>query len=490
MSQVTLNRRRFLGALGLGAAALACPGVLSSAFAAPRQGRKPNIIFILSDDVGLDDIGCYGGGFKTPNIDALAAGGTRFEYCYSSPLCGPSRSEILTGRYQFRTGMETNTSGNVMKPANEIMIPRVLKPAGYVTASVGKWNQLPLQPGDWGFDEYFRFQGSGVYRKGKPAVGTPAQRAMAGGNAKAQDKTIYTVNGVQKTIPDDAYVPDMMHDFLADFITRHKHEPFFLYYPMSHVHGKLVPTPDHPDTKGPRLIYADNIAYMDKLVGKLVALLDQLGLREETIIIFTGDNGTARGPAASGTLDNESINGAKGSMKEGGSRVPLIVNWKGTTPAGQVNHDLTDFSDFMPTFAEAAGAPLPVGVAIDGHSLFPQIRGEVGTPREWIYVELNGHRYIRDAKWKLTGEGELYDMTKAPIQELLVPATTTDPAAIGARGHLQTIMNNLVGPNPPRPGADKAKKKGQKAAGNTPNAATRAARKARRQQRRAAAAAQ
>jgi arylsulfatase A-like enzyme len=126
--------------------------------------EKPNIIFILSDDVGLGHIGCFGGDtFKTPNIDALAAGGTRFERCYSTPLCGPSRAQILTGRYPFRTGMISNSSGGAMKPANEVMIPTVLKKAGYVTASVGKWNQLPLQPGDWGFDEYLRFPGSGRY---------------------------------------------------------------------------------------------------------------------------------------------------------------------------------------------------------------------------------------------------------------------------------------------------------------------------------------
>ncbi|BCM88893.1 arylsulfatase [Abditibacteriota bacterium] len=497
MPNTTLNRRRFLGSLGLTAAALACPkSLLSAVQAAPRVGqgkplkRKPNVILILSDDVGLDDIGCYGGGFKTPHIDALAAGGTRFEYCYSSPLCGPSRAELLTGRYAFRTGMESNATGDVMKPANETMLPRVLKPAGYVTASVGKWNQLPLQPGDWGFDEYFRFGGSGVYWKGNVAPGAKPKAGAApkaGGKArpKAQARANYTANGVTRPIPEDVYVPDMMHDFLADFITRHKDQPFFAYYPMSHMHGKIVPTPDHPDTVGPRKLYADNIAYMDKLVGKLVALLDQLGLREDTLIIFTGDNGTAQGEANFGTLDGERINGQKNTMKEGGSRVPLIANWKGTTPAGKVNHDLTDFSDFMPTLAQLASAPLPTEKPIDGHSFLPQIKGEVGNPREWVYVELSGNRYVRDAKWKLNNAGELYDMKKAPIQEILVPATTTDPAAIAARAHLQTVMDNLVGKNAPPPTPLKNQNKGQKAQnGQKAQRAQKRANKAARKQRR------
>lgn len=479
MSQFTLNRRRFLGGLGLTAAALACPQLLQTpVWGAPRRGRKPNVILILSDDVGLDDIGCYGGGFKTPHIDALAAGGTRFEFCYSSPLCGPSRAELLTGRYAFRTGMETNQTGNVMKPANETMLPLVIKPAGYVTAQVGKWNQLPLEPSDWGFDEYFRFYGSGVYRKNN-GPGAKAKANKKGRRQQAEPKTFrptaaekndYTVNGVKKPIPEGAYVPDMMHDFLVDFITRHKDQPFCAYYSMSHMHGKIVPTPDSkPGAKGPTQLYADNIAYMDKLVGKLVDTLDKLNLREDTIIIFTGDNGTAQAAAGRGTLDDEKINGAKGSLKEGGSRVPLIVNWKGTTPAGRVNHDLTDFSDFMPTIAQVCGAPLPTGVTIDGHSFFPQIQGQTGTPREWVYVELNNNRYVRDARWKLNNTGELYDMKKAPFEELLIPSTSTEASAVAARQHLQNVLDNLVGGNAPAPNPLAQRKQRRKAARKAQN---------------------
>ncbi|NUQ64620.1 MAG: sulfatase-like hydrolase/transferase [Pirellulales bacterium] len=135
-------------------AAILVPLPLHAADTGPARAEtsKPNIILILSDDVGLGDIGCYGGPFKTPHLDLLAAGGTRFEYCYSTPLCGPSRCQLLTGRYPYRTGLINNESHNAIQPGRELMIPTVLKKAGYVTASVGKWGQICLGPGEWGFD--------------------------------------------------------------------------------------------------------------------------------------------------------------------------------------------------------------------------------------------------------------------------------------------------------------------------------------------------
>ena len=450
------SRREFVKAVTLGAAGMGALRIFSPRSLFAQEGpRKPNIIFILSDDVGLGNISCCGADkFKTPCIDGMAKTGTRFEYCFSTPLCGPSRSEILTGRYPFRTGMTDNNTGAVMKPANETMIPKILKPAGYVTAQVGKWNQLPLQPGDWGFDEYLRFQGSGVYWA-EAEGGQKKQKAK-------KKRGSYTVNGQEKEIPEGKYVPDMMHDFLVDFITRHKDQPFYVHYAMSHVHGKIMPTPDSaPDSKDH---YADNIAYMDKLVGKLVAELDRLKLREKTLLIFTGDNGTARQEADRSSIDGRRLSGQKGTMLEGGSRVPLVANWPGTTPAGKVSQDLTDFSDFFPTFAELAGAELPEGVTLDGRSLAPQLKGQPGQPREWVYVELNGKRYVRTARWKLTGTGELFDMKEAPFKEIAVPADTTDAEAVATRKHLQEILTGLVGATPPQesPRKRKSKKQGKR----------------------------
>jgi arylsulfatase A len=401
---------------------------------------KPNIILILSDDVGLGDIGCCGGPFKTPQIDTLAKGGTRFENCYSCPLCGPSRCELLTGRYPFRTGLINNNSHNAVQPGHEVMIPTVLKQAGYVTASVGKWGQMSYGPGEWGFDEYLVFPGSGRYWRAQTMH--------------------YRQNGEQKNLPAGKYLPDLMHEFAVRFITRHKDQPFFLYYPMSHIHGPIVHTPDSKPGESRDELYADNIAYMDKLVGKLIAELDRLHLREKTVVLFAGDNGTARFGVRAATVNGRSISGQKGTMLEGGSRVPLIVNWPGVTPASRVNRDLIDFSDFFATFAELAGAPLPNGITLDSHSFAPQIKGETGTPRQWVYVELNGRSYVRDARFKLSNLGELFDLSDAPYREILVPEGATDAAAVAARKQLQAILDqHRAAPAGEKKKAGKAAKK-------------------------------
>ena len=439
-----INRRRFLLGAASGAAALVLPRGLLRAQEI-RTPEQPNIIFILSDDVGLGNISCCGGDkFKTPHIDALAQGGIRFEQCFSTPLCGPSRAQILTGRYPFRTGMTSNGTGSVMKPENEIMIPKVLKRADYVTAQVGKWNQLPLEPGDWGFDEYLRFQGSGRYWR--------------------EQNASYTLNGQPKDLPEGKYLPDVMHEFLVDFITSHKGQPFYVHYAMSHIHGKIMRTPDSAADSPDH--YADNVAYMDKLVGKLVAELERLKLREKTLVIFAGDNGTAPGEADRATVGGRRLSGQKGTMLEGGSRVPLIASWPGTMPAGKVLKDLVDFSDFFPTFAELAGAKLPDGVTLDGRSLAAQLKGQPGNPREWVYVELNGKRYVRTNRWKLTGTGELFNMKEAPFNEIPVAADTPDAEAAAARKHLQEVLTNLVGkakleeqPSPDRPKPRRARAK-------------------------------
>ena len=385
--------------------------------------RKPNIVFILADDYGTGEVGGYGAdNYKTPNIDALARGGIRFTNAYTAPLCGPSRALIMTGRYAFRTGATNQDATGEMKPSAETMMPKVLKPAGYVSAAVGKWGQLPLGPGEFGFDEYLKFAGSGVYW-----------------NTQEKGKT-YVVNGETKTLRDREYMPDVMHQFATDFITKHRDTPFYLYYSLSHVHAEILPTPD--SAPGSKDVYADNVAYMDKLVGKLVAELDRLKLRENTLIVFFGDNGTANPRASRATIGGRPLAGAKGSMLEGGALVPLVVNWPGTTPAGQVSRNLIDSTDFLPTFAELAGAPLPKNT-IDGRSFLAQVRGQQGKPREWIFIELARMWYVREAGWKLTQTGDLFDMSDAPFTEKPVAAGTTDPAAVAARARLQAALDTL-----------------------------------------------
>ena len=416
---------------------------------------RPNIIFILADDLGIGSVSSYGAdNFKTPNIDKLAASGIRFEHCYAAPLCGPSRALLLTGRYAFRTGMTSNTTGDLVKPSNEIMMPAVLKTAGYVSAQVGKWAQLPLQPSDWGFDEYLRFEGSGQYWNYQP---------------KAKS---YTLNGREVPLLDGEYLPDKMHDFAVDFVRRHKDQPFFLYYPMSHIHGKILPTPDSkPGVDDKNLLYQDNVAYMDKLVGKMVAEIDRLKLREKTIIIFSSDNGTMHTFHEFCTLNGgKQISGCKDTMLEGGALVPMMVSWPGTTPAGKVSQHLISFSDFLPTLAELAGARMPMGVMIDGKPFTPMFHGEMGGKwlRDWIFVLLRRKWYDRETNWKLNESGELFDMKGAPFSEPLVSADSQDGEALAARKRLQAVLDQLApaagkvdpGGNPARK-ARKNRKAGQ-----------------------------
>lgn len=422
--------------------------------AAETAPSKPNIIFILADDIGIPGLGCYGGQFKTPNLDALAMGGTRFEYCFAAPLCAPSRAMAMTGRYAFRTGVTGNGQGAAATPEKDGCVAKRMKAAGYSTAVAGKWRQLSHfrtkeDGAKWGFDEFL------IWGAGAPETGEKQGKA-------ASDRywnPDYNLNG--KALPDKQgkYGPDVLQEFVVDYIRRHKDGPFFVYYPTPLIHSPILPTPDSPkgQAKGKKKnadsLYGQNIAYLDKLVGKLVAELDALKIREKTVIVFSGDNGSV----GEGTINGRAVDGGKHTMLEGGSRVPLIVNWPGTTPAGVVRKDLVDFTDFLPTFVELAGGQPASGIKIDGRSFAPQVRGQSGTPREWAYVQLGNERYIRDARWKLTGTGELFDMKEAPFRQIQVPANSTEPEAKAARERLKVALSSLVASEPPLPKKKKKK---------------------------------
>ena len=385
---------------------------------------KPNIIYILADDLGIGDVSCYGSdNNKTPIIDKLAKGGIRFTHGYTAPLCGPSRAMILTGRYAFRTGAVNQDMVAQIKPENEVLIPSVLKPEGYATAMVGKWSQFGLTPKDFGCDDYITFQGSGDY--------------WATEKKKSEN---YIENGVNKKLDTLTYMPDLMHKHLVDFITTNKDKPFFLYYSMVHVHALIQRT---PDSRPGSDLYADNTAYMDKLVGKLLSTLDDLKLRENTLIIFMGDNGTASQYAERSSIGGKALSGKKGTMLECGSLVPTIANWPGVIEAGKVNDLLIDSSDILPTFADLAGAKLPIKNVLDGRSFLPQLMGKKGNPRDWIFIELGNKWYVREAKWKLNREGELFDMSNAPFEEKLVSNYTENKEASLAYSRLQTALKTL-----------------------------------------------
>lgn len=384
---------------------------------------KPNIIYILADDLGIGDVSAYGSDSNhTPVIDQLANTGMRFNHAYTAPLCGPSRALILTGRYAFRTGaVNQDMCGNI-KPADEIMIPSVLKSAGYVTSMTGKWGQLPLNPSDFGFDDYIRFKGSGIYWSQE--------------KAKAE---IYTENGVDKELGKN-YMPDLMHTHMVNWLSANKDKPFFLYYSLVQVHGLIQPT---PDSKPGSNLYADNIAYMDKLVGKLLKTLDSLHLRDNTLIVFMGDNGSAGQYAKRGTIGGKPLIGKKGEMLECGGLVPAIFNWPGMIKTGQVTNALIDASDLLPTFAAVAGASLPTKNVLDGQSFLPQLLGTKGKQRDWIFCELGNKWFVRESKWKLNREDELFDMSHSPFEEKLVTNYANNKEAVEAHDRLKLVLANL-----------------------------------------------
>ncbi|MEQ1826617.1 MAG: sulfatase-like hydrolase/transferase [Pirellula sp.] len=399
--------------------------VLPFASSSPLAAKQPpNIIFILADDLGIGNVGCYGSDhYKTPNIDKLAATGTRFTHAFTAALCGPSRALIMSGRYAFRNG-STNQDACTRMAHSEIVLPKMFKSAGYVSSSIGKWGQLPGLPSDHGFDDYLQFKGSGVYW-----------------NQKDGKTESYLVNGNEIKLGEKEYMPDLMHQSALGFIQQNQSNPFFLYYSMSHVHGDIQPTPDSaPDSKD---LFGDNVLYMDKLVGNLVAELDALKLRENTLILFMGDNGTGKGQSARSTVGGRNLSGMKGSMLECGGLVPLIANWPSNVVSGRTCDDLIDSTDILATFAELSGGKLPEKTTFDGRSFVAQLRGEAGKSRDWVYNQLASMWYVRESQWKLDHLGDLYDMSDAPFTEKRVPVNNETPAASAARNRLSIALARL-----------------------------------------------
>jgi arylsulfatase A-like enzyme len=220
------------------------------------------------------------------------------------------------------------------------------------------------------------------------------------------------------------YGPDVFADFIIDFIERNRSKNFFVYYPMVLTHAPFVRTPDSRDRDGSRTQrnkanFPDMVAYADKIVGRIVKALDELGLREETFLLFTGDNGSPRG--ISSKMGQRAIKGGKGYTTDAGTHVPLIANWKGTIPVGQTCEDLVDFTDFLPTLLQISGAEFPLDTVLDGGSFVPQLLGKTGNPRDWIFChydpqwgEWKWTRYARTKKWKLYDGGQIFNIQSDP----------------------------------------------------------------------------
>ncbi len=386
--------------------------LLAVLFATAVSG-KPNVVLIMADDVGYECFGLSGSEqYRTPQLDRIADSGIRFTNAFSTPLCTPSRVAIMTGKSNVRN----YTDFGALDPG-ETTFAKLFRDAGYATAIAGKWqlqgsqNAKGVAPADAGFDTYCLWNTAMTKR---PRYWTPSIE---------QD-------GKLLELPADAYGPDVFADFLIRFMERNRERPFFAYYPMALVHDPFLPTPDSADRRSEdeQRNFEDMVAYMDEIVGRIDDAIDRLGLRDNTVLIFTSDNGTHM--KLYSELDGRTIQGDKGSPTDAGTHVPMVVRAPGFGPGGRVLEDLIDLTDFVPTLAEAIGAQPPAG--IDGRSFWPRIEGKAGNPRNWLFTwyfprpfaEKLDHpyrhpeiRYARDARYKLYGDGRFVDLAGDPREE-------------------------------------------------------------------------
>jgi arylsulfatase A len=347
----------------------------------------------------------------------MAANGIRFTQPVSQPLCTPTRVKIMTGRYNYKNYVDFG-----YLKSNQQTFGNVMKEAGYATCIAGKWqlNGLsykdkyeewndPSRPVQFGFDEYCLWQLTKEKKEGERFANPKIEQ-----NGEVLETNI------------DDYGPDIFADFVTDFIERKKDQPFFVYYPMVLVHAPFVPTPDSDEWANPKLRYKkdnkffkDMVEYTDEIVGRILQKLEDLGIEENTIVIFTGDNGT-HGSITTQTV-NGPVKGGKGTMKNAGTRVPLVMQYPKAIKEGKVYEGLVEFSDFFPTFAEIAG----VEVESDGQSFLSLLTGEGEYNRETAFVHYNPlwgksrttKRFARTVRYKLHQDGSFFDLSVDELEK-------------------------------------------------------------------------
>ncbi|MBC8357065.1 MAG: sulfatase-like hydrolase/transferase [Planctomycetes bacterium] len=409
------------------------------------QAVRPNILLIMADDVGVDALGCYGGeSYATPRLDSLAEGGMKFTHCYSMPVCHPTRITLMTGRYPFRTG--NPKWGSFPREEEQNNIGQVMKRAGYATAVAGKW-QICMMKNDLdhaqrlGFDESCLFG----WHEG----------------ARYHSPFIYQ-NGKLRDGLEDRYGPDVYVEFLIDFIKRNQSQPFFAYYPMALCHDVTddLKNPVPFGSDGHYDTFKQMAEAMDVRVGRLIDTLDRLGLRNNTLVLFTTDNGTPKSyihsaesnpdpkkkdkyiriPVVS-RQNGKDVPGGKGLLTNGGTNVPLIASWPGRIKPSQVADDLVDFSDFLPTLATVTEAKLPTGVSLDGHSFAARLVDGQPSSRTWAFAEHGKRYWVRDRRWKLYDNGKLFDIASDPREERPIIDRSSDATA--AKTQLTVVMQSL-----------------------------------------------
>jgi len=411
-----MNRRNFLKSMGLGAAMAAFPGSLSGSEQISGRGsaEKPNFIIIMADDLGYGDVGCYGNRtIKTPNIDALAKGGMRFtDYHSNGAVCSPTRAALLTGRYQQRCGVEGVVStkahrdkGMAMK---EVTFAEVLKSAGYVTALMGKWHlgyRVEFNPTNQGFDEF---------------------RGYVSGNVDYHshlDNQLYEDWWKdKKPAPEKGYTTDLITKHGVRFIEQHRDEPFCLYLPHEAVHSpyqgrkdapqrikKGEARPDETEARDVSAAYKEMLEVMDEGIGRIVGTVRRLGLERKTFMLFCSDNG------ANQRGSNAPLAGYKGSLWEGGHRVPAVAYWPGKIRASTVTDETVLGMDLFPTMVSIAGARLSGGLKLDGVDLSPMLLDGKGLPKRSLFWRHGNAKAMRKGQWKLLVMGNktsLYNLAE------------------------------------------------------------------------------
>ncbi len=405
----------------------------------PTQ-NQPNIILIMADDMGYESLGVNGSTeYSTPNLDRLAGEGIRFTHCYSQPLCTPSRVKIMTGKFNYRNYEDFG----YLNP-NQKTFGNVLKEAGYKTLIAGKWqlnglnrdnpdNQDLERPYEFGFDEYCLWQ---------------LNKRKSEGERFANP--LITQNGKDLPRDPDAYGPQIFADYISDFIDRNAEEPFFVYFPMVLVHDPFVPTPDSPAWEDPErryekdtAYYADMMAYTDKIIGQLEAKLKEKNIWENTLFMFTADNGTNVNIKSETTYGT--VWGAKGKTINTGNHVPFIVTWPAVIKEPSVFEGMIDFADFLPTVAEAGGVD-PSAYSTDGISLIPVLNGTSNSTKEQIFIHYSprwgdreADRWVMDNEYKLYRDGRFYRTTIDPLEQQPLQDLSEEELAI--RSRFQTILD-------------------------------------------------
>lgn len=409
-----------------------------------RRTSRPNFIFIMADDLGYGDLGCYGQKLiQTPNIDRMAQEGTRFTHCYAgAPVCAPSRSTLMTGQHTGHTRVRDNSgrvggvpdemSGNghrIPLLGEDVTVAEVLKQAGYSTGITGKWGlgeaRTSGEPNRQGFDEWFGYLNQNhavfyftdyLWRNGK-------RETIQANTNKARQ----------------AYTHDLFTEFALDFIRNHQHEPFFLYVPFTIPHADLeVPSLEpYTDRDWPEeaKVFAAMVTRMDRSIGQILELLRQLDIDDNTLVIFTSDNGS---PIGGGPLFNSNgvFQGKKGTLQEGGLRTPMIARWPHKVPSGRVSDTPWYFPDVLPTLAELAGARPPQ--ELDGTSIRPTLMGQPqDLSQRYLYWEKPPGKFqqaARHGNWKALRLDrnqpiKIFDIVADPTESFDVAATHPDLVA-------------------------------------------------------------